>query len=339
MLSLVKIPLSFLILVLVACGDGAKGGPGTPAPVPDQGNPPPAASGGVRGHYLTQATAATADTALAAMNERGQAGYAFVSDVVFTPTATVPAVRSLFVTNLTTPTTYHYAMTRGASDAATWLAAANDQGRQSRVYKGPVQYSVGSGVGDFRELFVGRADKVATFSYAAVGIGTSLADQTEASFLALLNGQGGQGRPFRGVLQLGSLPHALFVGDSSRPGPFSYRLLPAQSTRADFTAQLEAQAAAGFRFLGSLAVGGQGRALFQQETGDPLPVTVVVADSVLVRGEVAAVEALNVRASNGDFYLGDFVLTGTTAGADAAQVSVFSGGSQPAHPLSGPAWP
>ena len=37
------------------------------------------------------------------------------------------------------------------------------------------------------------------------------------------------------------------------------------------------------------------------------------------------------------FYLGDLVLT--DAGAAMTMVSVFSAGTQPAHPLSGPVWP
>ena len=155
-------------------------------------------------------------------------------------------------------------------------------------------------------------------------------------FANTLNGRGQNGYAYRGLMQFGAATQALFVRDSSRPGPFSYRLLEAAGTQAALSGQLAAQAAEGYRYIGPLQLG-VSRVLYQREQGDAYPVGGKVRATVLQGGDSALVQALNGEAANGYFYLGDLVLT--DAGAAMTMVSVFSAGTQPAHPLSGPVWP
>ena len=332
MRSLVKIPLSSLILGLVACGGGGATGSGSPAPNPA---PTPPAASTQTGLYMTQPVNASRDGALEAMNAFGDEGYAWVSDLAIPsgPNA-VPVARSLYVRNLSTPTRYRYVMERGgATDVDAWLALANRHGQASWLFKGPVAFTGSSGAIEPQDLYVRRVDKTATFTWAAA----VLPDTVDlVTLLELMDRQGSLGYAWRGVMQFGSTTQALFVRDNTRPGPYSYRLPAAPTTLAALSTQLSAQAQAGCRYLGPLQIGST-QSVYQCETHDPHPVSASASATVTQGGEAAMLEALNGQAPNGMFYLGDLMLG--TAGQATVTVSVFSGGTQPAHPLSGPVWP
>ncbi len=335
MRSLVKIPLSSLFLVLVACGGGGATGSGTPAPdsTPSPAPTPPA-TGGEIGVYLSREAVTFKDAALTTLNDLGAQGYAWVSDLSIPSGANgVPVHRGLYVRNQSTPTTYRYTMVAGSSDVSTWLETANAQGQLSRLFKGPMQYYNADAVAGRWDVYVERANKSATFEWLAVALPGSV-DLT--TFANTLNTRGESGYAYRGLMQFGTLTQALFVRDSARPGPFRYRLPAAVSSLSTLAEQLSDQAAAGYRYLGPLQLDGS-RALFQQEQGDPWPVRAKVRSTVVQGGEVSMLEALNGEAASGNFYQGDLALTDASLGT--SQVSVFSGGTQPSHPLSGPVWP
>lgn len=334
MRSLVKIPLSSLILGLVACGGGGATGSGSPAPNTPPTSPPPAVSTQT-GQYMTQAAHTTRDGALAAMNAFGEEGHAWVSDLAIPsgPNA-VPVFRSLYVRNETAPTRYRYLMENGgATDVDAWLALANRHGQVSWLFKGPVAFTGSSGEAEVQDLYVQRADKTATFAWVAAALPQTV---ELTALLELMDDQGRQGYAWRGPMQFGSTTQALFVRDSTRPGPFSYRLPAAPTTLAALSTQLSAQAQAGCRYLGPLQIGSI-QSVYQCETHDPHPVSASARATVTQGGEAAMLAALNGPAGEGMFYLGDLML-GVTGQAPVT-VSVFSGGTQPAHPLSGPVWP
>lgn len=332
MRSLVKIPLSSLFLVLAACGGGGATGSGTPAPVSPV-EPPPATS--QTGLYTSQAVNTTQAGALATLDALGEQGRAWVSDLAIPsgPNGIVIS-RSLFVRNESTPTRYRYVMEpAGLLDASDWVARANGHGSLSRLYKGTFQYTGSGGAAEAHDVYVERVDKTARFSWLASALPASV---DAVNLLALIDAQGRNGHAWRGFRQFGATAHALFVRDDTRPGPFSYRLPAAPATLAALTDQLTAQASAGCRYLGPLQIG-SAYSVFQCETNDPYPVSASARLSVARSGEAALLAALNAEAAAGQFYLGDLML-GSGAASPVA-VSVFSGGSQPAHPLSGPVWP
>ena len=330
MRSLVKIPLSSLFLALVACGGGGATGSGTPAPpsAPDPSPPPSAVQTGI---YMARDAVTTQDAALVALNDYGAQGHAWVSNLAI-QAGTAVNQRALYVYNQTAPTRYSYVMEPGGlTDVQTWLAVANSHGQASRLFKGAMHYLDAGGT--IRDIYVRRADKTAVFAWAAVALPASV-DPVE--LLATMDSQGRNGYAWRGAMQFGASTQALFVRDSTRIGPFSYRLPAAPTTLAALSEQLAAQAAAGCRYLGPLQLGGA-YSVYQCDATDPYPVTASARLTVTRNGESDMLATLNDGAAKGSFYLGDLVLG--AAGATPVTVSVFSGGTQPAHPLSGPTWP
>ena len=137
--------------------------------------------------------------------------------------------------NQTTPTRYRYVMEAGAaSDVTAWLATANRHGQASRLFKGSVVYTGATGVPEYQYLFVERVDKAATFTWAAAALPATV---DLVPLLELMNSQGALGYAWRGVMQIGATTQALFVRDSSRTGPFSYRRPAAPLTLAALSTQ------------------------------------------------------------------------------------------------------
>lgn len=331
MRSLVKIPLSSLFLALVACGGGGATGSGTPAPpsAPPSAPPPTAVQTGI---YMARDAVTTQDAALVALNDFGGQGYAWVGNLAI-QVGTAVNQRALYVYNQTAPTRYSYVMEPGGqTDVQAWLAVANSHGQAARLFKGAMHYLDVGGTA-IRDVYVRRADKTAVFAWAATTLPASI---DPVDLLETLNSQGRNGYAWRGAMQFGASTQALFVRDSSRAGPFSYRLPAATTTLAALSEQLAAQAAAGCRYQGPLQLSAA-YAVYQCDQTDPYPVSASARATVTRNGESDLLQALNDEAARGSFYLGDLVLGAT--GTTPVTVSVFSGGTQPAHPLSGPTWP
>ncbi len=213
--------------------------------------------------YVDQRAALDTDatTFLQTLNDRGTDGYARLysdpdSDVFMRPSGASPTVYS-----------YHFEVPAWNQTAAEWLTAANALGADSFAFKGRIYIGMDGG----RDVFVKSDAQDATFTWEALEITLGDGDNVYDDLIDELNEKGGRGFALRGAWNSrvdGVTTWTLaFMKDSSRPGPYTYRLatITDGSTATELVDTAALQAADGYALIGALFGHSVSQAVFEHD--------------------------------------------------------------------------
>jgi hypothetical protein len=274
----------------------------------------------------------TATAALQQAQTQGAAGYAWVSS--FGSYQTPTQFADLYLHSSLRPnSTFQYLMDATPATLTDLLAQMNQRGGQGYAFKGTVIYGTTA-----HSVFAKDSAKTATYSYESLtgSVNTSLTD-----LLAQLNAQGARGFRWRGAKASTTLPITisnLYEKDSSGPATYTYSTisLSAGSSPANGTALsqiLQQGSADGSYYLGTVIAGAQVAVFFERPAGSTTATTYTV-DSVPANETLATMlQAINTRAAQGRFLVGD------TVTADGAFHRIYSTGKVLPNPLYGFVYP
>lgn len=138
-------------------------------------------------------------------------------------------------------------------DRASLLAQANAQGGNGYAYLfGSVEAT------EYINLYV--KDLATTYTWEALDLpATATALQTQ------LNAQGARGYAHATFMTDGLVSSVFYVRDAQGLAPFSYELLPAQTSSGAFLNQANGQGARGFHFVGNFSIGGAAVAIYGKD--------------------------------------------------------------------------
>ncbi|MDR6214157.1 hypothetical protein QE399_001846 [Paracidovorax wautersii] len=210
----------------------------------------------------------------------------------------------------TTPSvvTGQYRLLPAATDFAGALAAMNAQGAEGFAFLSAMGPSGAPGA--FGDFYVSDT--------AHTGVRLEYATQPNAASadaaLAQMNAQGTHGFQYKSGVSYGSVSdlRSLYVKDASRSNTYSYERQPATGAvdRAAFDAQLNAQGARGYRFVGPLAVGNEFFSLYVKDAS-ATTYSYTLRDAGAANG-AALQQQLSELGAQGFMYQGALVVQGST---------------------------
>ena len=142
---------------------------------------------GSRLRYEADASATSVAQHVAALNARGQQGWAYKTDMAYGNTD----FRALFVRDTTRPATYAYVADAAAGNWTAELAQWNGRGAQGYRFIGPIIFGVAGGASN---LYGKASAPTGTYSYTTQAMPG--ANVTAAEFEALLDSMGAQRQVF-----------------------------------------------------------------------------------------------------------------------------------------------
>lgn len=334
-------------LVLAAClaacggGGGGDGGVGTAPGGGDGGGSGGGGNGGgggsgggapaqqVTGQYAMQ-PAASGSAALAAFNDQGSRGYAFIGTQ---STGGGSAGTDFYVTDTAhsgSRLAYEFVAQANSGDAL--VAQLNQQGARGFAFKAPY-LSDASGI---RLLTVRDTTRSVTYSYERQPISGSLGSD---AFQAQLNAEGARGYRLVGPFGAGSDSFNLYVKDSSAT-TYAYTVIPISGSggmaSGDALRQrLNEQGAQGRFYLGAFVLQGQASAqVFEKSSAQNGPIDYDLAAVSLQASAGQKLAAMNQLAAQGLFFVSDL----TTDDGSAYTLSARNAASL-RSPLAGIAFP
>lgn len=269
--------------------------------------------------YKGLAAPTTQAAALTQATGEGAAGYTYVTDYFFSSATQQGAV---YFSDQARPRTYQpRILSTAVTSAAGKVSALNVQGGLGYGYQGDVIFS-GNGLQAYAR-HVKPTPGSGNMSYAAQPL-----PDTADGFSTLLNQQGAQGFRYLGPVIYSGVSSALFEKSSTRPGPFSYRLVASATSAAAFEAAANAQGSEGYAFKGPLLVGGSSYDLYARDGGRFALFRYRTAVLNPADSMAAMINALNTEGANGLYWFGPMSFGGTT-------YSVFYQGDYVCPPLGG----
>lgn len=201
-------------------------------------------------------------------------------------------VRPVYLTD-----TYH-------ADRAGLLAQANAQGASGYAYLSGMAF----GSSSFLDLYV--KDVATTYTWEALDLpANATALQTQ------LNAQGTRGFALGTFMTDGTVSSVYYVREAQGLSPYSYELLPSQTTSANFLTQANAQGARGFFFLGEFAIGGSTVAIYGKDSSSARYSYALQAPTGQAAPDVFIAQA-NAQGQQGYRFIGEYVFSGNP-GTDA----------------------
>lgn len=190
------------------------------------------------------------------------------------------------------------------TDRAGLLAQANAQGANGYAYLSGMAFSSSS----FLNLYV--KDVATTYSWEALDLpANATALQTQ------LNAQGARGFAHGSFMTDGTVNSVYYVRDAQGLAPYSYELLPSQTTSANFLTQANAQGARGFFFLGEFAIGGSTVAIYGKDSSSARYSYAVQSPTGQAAPDVFIAQA-TTQGQQGYRFIGEYVFSGNP-GTDA----------------------
>ncbi len=295
---------------------GGNGGGGTPSPQ-------------VTGQYIAQ-PAASGAALLAAMNDQGSRGYAYLSAMVTGGSAQ----NDFYVTDTAHASSrLSYETVAQANSGDGLVAQLNQQGARGFAFKGPYMSADGPGIS---LLTVRDAERGATYSYERQAISGSLSSD---AFQAQLNAEGAMGYRLVGPIGAGQDSFNLYARDSSAT-TYSYTVIPVSGSggmaSGDALRQrLNEQGAQGRFYLGAFSLqGGAIGQVFEKSSVQNGPVEYDLSAVNLQQTADQKLAAMNQRAAQGFFFVSDLSIddggTYTLSARNAASLR---------SPLAGVAFP
>ncbi len=267
-------------------GNGGGGGGTTPPPL-------------VTGQYIAQPSASGA-ALLAAMNDQGSRGYAYLSAMV-----TGSAQNDFYVTDTAHSSSRLTYETVAQADSGDGLVAQlNQQGARGFAFKGPYMSGDGPGIS---LLTVRDAARGATYSYERQAISGSLGSD---AFQAQLNAEGARGYRLVGPIGAGQDSFNLYAKDSSAT-TYSYTVIPVSGSggmaSGDALRQrLNEQGAQGGFYLGAFSLqGGAIGQVFEKSSAQSGAVEYDLSAVSLQQTADQKLAAMNQRAAQGFFFVSD----------------------------------
>ncbi len=325
---------------LAACGGG--GGGGGSVGTPPGGSDGSGGSGGggngdgggapaqqVTGQYAMQ-PAASGAAALAAFNDQGSRGYAFIGTQ---STSGDSAGTDFYVTDTAhSGSRLAYEFIAQASSGDALVAQLNQQGARGFAFKAPY-LSDASGI---RLLTVRDTTRSVTYSYERLPISGSLGSD---AFQAQLDAEGARGYRLVGPMGAGADSFNLYVKDSSAT-TYAYTVIPLSGSggmaSGDALRQrLNEQGAQGRFYLGAFVLQGQASAqVFEKSSAQSGPIDYDLSTVSLQVSASQRLAAMNQRAAQGLFFVSDL----TTDDGSVYTLSARNAASL-RSPLAGIAFP
>jgi hypothetical protein len=269
--------------------------------------------------YKGLAAPTTQSGALAQATSEGALGYTYVTDYFFSSATQQGAI---YFSDQAQPRTYQpRILSTAVTSAAGKVTALNVQGGLGYGYQGDVFFS-GNGFQAYAR-HVKPTPGSGNMSYVAQPL-----PGTADGLATLLNQQGAQGFRYLGPVIYSGVSSALFERSSTRPGPFSYRLLASATSAAGFEAAANAQGTEGFAFKGPLMVGASSYDLYARDGGRYALFRYRTAVLNPADSMAAVINALNAEGARGYYWFGPMSFGGTT-------YSVFYLGNYVCPPLGG----
>ncbi len=305
-----------LAACLAACGGGG-GGDGGVGTAPGGGDGSSSGGGGngggsgggggapaqqVTGQYAMQ-PAASGSAALAAFNDQGSRGYAFIG------TQSTGSGSGSTGTDFYVSDTAHsgsrlaYEFVAQASSGDALVAQLNQQGARGFAFKAPY-LSDASGI---RLLTVRDTTRSVTYSYERLPISGSLGSD---AFQAQLNAEGARGYRLVGPFGAGPDSFNLYAKDSSAT-TYAYTVIPISGSggmpSGDALRQrLNEQGAQGRFYLGAFVLQGQASAqVFEKSSAQNGPIDYDLAAVSLQASASQKLAAMNQLAAQGLFFVSD----------------------------------
>ncbi len=271
-------------------GGGSGGGGGGGGTAPAQ----------VTGQYIAQ-PAASGAALLAAMNDQGSRGYAYLSAL-----ATGGGVQSDFYVTDTAhgSSRLTYETVAQASSGDGLVAQLNQQGARGFAFKAPYMSAGGSGIS---LLTVRDAARGTTYAYERQAISGSLGSD---AFQAQLNAEGARGYRLVGPVGAGQDSFNLYVKDSSAT-TYAYTVIPVSGfggmASGDALRQrLNEQGAQGRFYLGAFSLqGGASGQVFEKSSAQNGAVEYDLSAVNLQQTADQRLAAMNQRAAQGFFFVSD----------------------------------
>ncbi len=268
-------------------GGGGNGGGGTPSPQ-------------VTGQYIAQ-PAASGAALLAAMNDQGSRGYAYLSAMV-----TGGGMQTDFYVTDTAHTSSRltYETVAQANSGDGLVAQLNQQGARGFAFKGPYLSADGPGIS---LLTVRDAARGATYAYERQPISGSLSSD---AFQAQLNAEGAMGYRLVGPIGAGQDSFNLYARDSSAT-TYSYTVIPVTGSGGMASGEalrqrLNEQGAQGRFYLGAFSLqGGAIGQVFEKSSAQNGPVEYDLSAVNLQQPGDQKLAAMNQRAAQGFFFVSD----------------------------------
>lgn len=269
--------------------------------------------------YKGLAAPTTQTAALTQATSEGALGYTYVTDYFFSSATQQGAI---YFSDQARPRTYQpRILSTAVTSAAGKVSALNVQGGLGYGYQGDVFFS-GNGLQSYAR-HVRPNPGSGNMSYVAQPL-----PGTADGLTTLLNQQGAQGFRYLGPVIYSGVSSALFERSTTRPGPFSYRLVASATSAAGFEAAANAQGTEGFAFKGPLVVGGSSHDLYAKDGGRYAlfryrTTALNPADSM-----ATVIAAMNVEGAKGYYWFGAMSFGGSS-------YSVFYQGNYVCPPLGG----
>lgn len=163
---------------------------------------------------------------------------------------------------------------------------------------------------------------------------------TLAGLMTQLNQRGQQGQAYKGpnIYDQTTVPIAIqsiFVKDSLKTATYTYENLPStvNDSRTDLLAQLNAQGARGFRFRGTLGVGGEFTNLYVKDSTGPASYTYKsesLGAAFSPANGPALLQTLQQNAADGSVFLGGLVLR---PGPDSETILLYERSANASGPV------
>ncbi len=293
--------------------------------------------GGVAGSAFSYKTAPTqtgAGATIAALNQQGAIGFAFVSSLVHTSnfgSGQPPNFQfyDLFAKGAAN-TTYQYKAIVPASTAQGWASQLNEEGAAGYLLKAPSFLTPTPAPTDtYYNLLVKSSARNTTYSYRVVQIG----GPSELK-LADLNTEGSAGYAYRGNFGIGMTYFRLHVKDNGSNATYSYAVTPAIDTVNGLLDEMNAQGAQFYMYKSAYFTGATTVSLYEKSSTTNAPIQFQRAASGPTVSETELLARISPVGEQGYLYWGDLALMTATQFA-----SFFYKGPPASHPLYGPVFP
>jgi len=205
------------------------------------------------------------------------------------------------------------------ADRTGLLAQANGRGGSGYAFVTGLAFTSSAYV----NLYV--KDAASTYTWEAMDLPT-----TASALQTQLNTQGARGYAHHGFLVDGGVYSVYYVRDAQGLGPYTYELLPSQTTSSAFLTQANAQGARGFFFQGDFAIGGATVAIYGKDSSNARYSYAVQAPTGEAAPDVFVAQA-NTQGQQGYRFIGEYVFSGNPSNEafknvyarDTAQAATF----------------
>jgi hypothetical protein len=284
--------------------------------------------------YKTTPTSTGASATIAALNQQGAIGFAFVSSFVHTTNfgSGQPPNYQFYDLFAKGPAnaTYQYKAIVPGSTAQAWASQLNAEGAAGYLFKAPTFLTPTPSPSDtYYNLLVKSSARNTTYSYRVIEI----ASPSELS-LANLNAEGNTGYAFRGNFGIGATYYRLHVKDNGSNATYSYAVTPAIDTVDGLLSEMNAQGAQFYMYKSAYFTGSTTISLYEKASTTTAPIEFLRAASGPTISETDLLARVSPIGDQGFLYWGDLALMGATQYA-----SFFYKGPPATHPLYGPVFP